>query len=1011
MHCKRKSLPVVRLLSPTKRDSASSQCKENVNLSLTGDGLSNGETISTRELPDTDLRPPSCRQMLGNHYQQKPAHSFLSVATLRHSVPQAKMPKLSGCSDYLGLRAAKTVKSTSFFLEPALRPSLRSAEARPNVSRGGPLKPHCNVMVEEQGRRQSVRNNEQFTVATNTGYFLLPPWAAVHVGSHDLTECPTQATRVSSAAGPAFVSVLNKPRRSDQRASLVASRYLIAPRKRTLTTFREWLAEDHRHSRKAWGPSGQFPARRGLSHSATTERSRCILTAAATQRSAVETRARHAVEAEVRELSTNKTPQQQQEAYVSAQKEALAAQQQDQQIVDEAEAREEARAAAAAAAAAAASAAIAQAQWPSRHKARQQELEQMHRQEAKEKHRSAVRSACDRRPPSIANRPSSRPKSIVPSAKGEANQKSSRAAQRHLGASAASTLEPAPSAPAGKAKHSVSSPPAPSITKFHRSGKHQSSVLPSRVNLKQQSAQRRQRDPTSRFEEQSAHLDSSEKSSQGSADEEDSHPFNPLEEVMVLLRKLKTTENYSLDIGRKKRGVGKARKGPNNGPQMGQSFPATLETVSTTVQAIEVSNKLIVGLATTEREGRPEHERYNHESGKSHHALSDLKNLPLEAFDIPEDYGEASPQALLERCRSECQLRRLEMRHQKSELPKNKSSGRSASYTVATHVSANNPYPPPKLEDDPICNNDEAAVGLEVQLKEKQLMADASQGEATSTGKPAESEADQASPPSQLPEMLPEIAPSLGELTASAAKSSEGEAEAEVLHFVGNSWTHIPCIVLGYDSGQRRFEVKLRDGTIKTVRRLALRFCFEPPQLQQQRLEACTNRRRQAVLRQQLLNSVNSLPSSAFAPLPQNFLASIVKAATAVGRLRSMSSHMDTLRPAIQYLKDRFLEGSKLSAVLYCAERLRASGKLESISAKQQQGLQNQDLRQEEALQGPPLLLQVLQPMFSPAPPAFGRLNVGASAAFEGAMLALRKKPLFANEKTFKVGNEAMCSS
>lgn len=988
-----------------------------MNLSVTGDGLSNGETISTRgELPDTDLRPPSCRKMLGNHYQQKPAHSFLSVATLRRSVPQAETPKLSSCSDYLGLRAAKTVKSTSSFLEPSLRPSIRSAEARPNASRGRPVKPHCNVMVEEQRRRQSVRNNEQFTVATNTGYFLLPPWAAVHVGSHDLTECPIQATRVSSAAGPAFVSVLNKPRRSGQRASLVGSRYFIAPRKRTLTTFREWLAEDHRHSRKAWGPSGQFPARRGLSHSATTERSRCILTAAATQRNAVETRARHAVEAEVRELSTNKTPQQQQEAYVSAQKEALASQKQDQQIVDEAEAREEARAAAAAAAAAAASAAIAQAQWPSRHKARQQELEQMHRQEAKEKHRPAVRSACDRQPPSIANRASCRPKSIVPRAKGEANQKSSRAAQRHLGASAASTSEPAKLATARRAKHSVSSPPAASITKFHRSGRHQSSVLPSRANLKQHSAQRRQRDPTSRFEEHSAHLDSSDKSSQGSAEEEDSHPFNPLEEVMVLLRKLKTTENYSLDIGRKKRGVGKASKSPSNGPQMGQSFPAMLETVSTTAQANDVSNKLIVGLAATEREGRPEHEHYNHESDKSQHALSDLKNLPLEAFDIPEDYGEACPQALLERCRSECQLRRLETRHQKSELPQKTSSRHSASLTVASQVSANNPYHPSKLEEDPICNNDEAAVGLEVQRKEKQLMADASQGEATSTGKPAESEAGQASPPCQMPEMLPENAPPLGEVTAAAAKSSEGEAEAEVLHFVGSSWTHIPCIVLGYDSGQRRFEVKLRDGTIKTVRRLALRFCFEPPHLQQQRLEACTNRRRQAVLRQQLLNSVNSLPSSAFAPLPQNFLASIVKAATAVGRLRSMSSHMDTLRPAIQYLKDRFLEGSKLSAVLYCAERLRASGKLESISAnsssqKQQQGLQNQDLRQEEALQGPPLLLQVLQPMFSPALPAFGRLNVGASAAFEGAMLALRKKPLFANEKTFKVGNEAMCST
>ena len=51
--------------------------------------------------------------------------------------------------------------------------------------------------------------------------------------------------------------------------------------------------------------------------------------------------------------------------------------------------------------------------------------------------------------------------------------------------------------------------------------------------------------------------------------------------------------------------------------------------------------------------------------------------------------------------------------------------------------------------------------------------------------------------------------------------------DADVLHFTGERWGMVPCLVKGYDAKNRRFLVELGDGSQKLVRRLALRFYAE----------------------------------------------------------------------------------------------------------------------------------------------------------------------------------------
>ncbi|CDI74190.1 hypothetical protein EPH_0001760 [Eimeria praecox] len=346
MKCPWKHSPTVRLAPPATG-------RERVELSLTGDGLGNATTVGGRSVRSSTPLPPAgpTQKQRGHSHWQKRAGSLTSLPTLSREGLSAERLKPSSCTEHLGLKGTKSKAAIPYLADKKPGSGLCVTNAGSLVletRQKGPVKPGV-VAVKSQEPRGSLKDDEPVgTVAINTDFALRPPWAAVHIGSHDLSSCPPQPRRIISAARAAAASFMGKHQRSEHRSSSLASHVSFIPRRRTFTTFREWLAEDHRHSRRAWGPSGQFPARRGLSHSATTERSRILLSAAAMQRSVVESRARHAVEAEVRELSTSQTPQQQQEAYAKAQQKALALQRQEQPSVDEAVAKEEARAAAAA---------------------------------------------------------------------------------------------------------------------------------------------------------------------------------------------------------------------------------------------------------------------------------------------------------------------------------------------------------------------------------------------------------------------------------------------------------------------------------------------------------------------------------------------------------------------------------------------------------------------------------------------------------------------------------------
>ncbi|CDJ53673.1 hypothetical protein EBH_0008190 [Eimeria brunetti] len=997
--------------SAALRKVPSTRGNERVKLSLTGDALSNGSTQGGRSGRSSTPLPPTVSRQNHMDERQKLAGTLRSPSTLCRGSPSAEMLRPSGCAQQLGLKGNKSRATTPYIpddkpVSVMLEADGKTASFETREKGPVPAGPVEVGTLEPRESRECISDGPFATVATNTDFALRPPWAAVHVGSHDLLLCPTRPRRIISAAQAAAASFMGAAQRSEHRGSSLASRATVIPRRNTFTTFREWLAQDHRHSRRAWGPSGQFPARRGLSHSATTERSRILLSAAAMKRSAAESRARHAVEAEVRELSTNQTPQQQQEAYLKAQQKALALQRQQQPTVDEAVAREEARAAAAAAAAAAASAAIAQAQWPSRHKLRQQELEQMHRQEAKAKRSQGSGSACDRQQPTSGARTSTRSKSNDSLAQVARKQKPSKTPEILRNPFTNCKPEPATAASVANVKYANGMPPSRPPANCPWSTKPRPAGQPSKKRLKQLSAKEPLRRSIMRENVDAGnHVDCMDGTSQASGDEEDAEPFNPLDEVLVLLRKIKRAESYSFNIPRNKRSAHKGAREDKKKQQAAQAFSAVAEGAWSNTKTNESSGKILASLGPADPEGEPRNDHQQYERNPSQNALSRLKHLPLEAFDIPEEYGEASPEALLQRCRLECQQRRLKMRQrsERSSLQIESPSCEAVNQTCSPEVSAL-----PETIEASACAPSDGAPMLQQIRKKHELMAcspqqPGPQTECQSVGDGSdkkcasahdlklseeEQSAFRADDVDTNDETKIKAAQPANENTGENAEaavedSTEGEAEAEVLHFVGNSWTRLPCVILHYDNEQRRFEVQLRDGTVKTVRRLALRFCFEPPHLQQQRIETCTSRRRQALTRQHFLNSVNALPSTAFSPLPQSFINCIIKGATGIGRLRNRSPPTDSLRSAVQHLKSRFMEASKLSAVLHCAERLRAAGKLESrlLSQPPQQMQQQKQQVSEENQEGEEgkeqaPLLQVLQPMLPTPPPALGRCTL-----------------------------------
>ncbi|CDI74191.1 hypothetical protein EPH_0001770 [Eimeria praecox] len=658
----------------------------------------------------------------------------------------------------------------------------------------------------------------------------------------------------------------------------------------------------------------------------------------------------------------------------------------------------------------------------------------MHRQEAKEKQGAALGPVRNRQRRASGTSTTSRPRSSDATAQDAKKQKPGKASERRRTPFAPPKAEAALAGGAAKAEYAKGKPPTRSPVMHPWSTKPRPPGQPSRKRLKQLSVQERlQQSPTRGTADTGNNVEYFDGTPQASGEEEDAQPFNPLDEVLVLLRKLKRAENYSFNIPRNKRSAHKGIRNDVKKQQGIQAFSAVAESVCSNTNTSGLSGKTLTSLGHSEPEGEASHDHQRYEVAPSQCTLSRLKYLPLEAFDIPEEYGEASPEALLQRCRFECQQRRLKMRSCSKGSTGQTSSLHPASFESVNHICSADGCTPPASVHASACAPGEGAVTLQQLYQERHMMSCSPQKQGThrerelvGEGTDQENASSHDSEPSDEQQPLPladaaaikdkstreppQSANDTDRSTTVFQNNIEGEAEAEVLHFVGNSWTHIPCVILRYDNEQRRFEVQLRDGTLKTVRRLALRFCFEPPQLQQQRIAACTNRRRQALTRQHFLNSVNGLPSSAFSPLPQSFINCIIKTATGIGRLRNRCVLMDSLRSAVQQLKSRFLEASKLSAVLYCAERLRVAGKLESslmnypFPQKQQQQMQvNEESQEGEEGKEQAPLLQVLQPMLPTPPPALGRLYIGVAGAFEAALAPLRKKPLFANNKTFRL--------
>ncbi|KAL8453544.1 hypothetical protein Emed_000821 [Eimeria media] len=826
---------------------------------------------------------------------------------------------------------------------------------------------------------------------TGSDFDLIPPWAALHLGSHNLSVCSPAAPEVFATAQLTASSRQLKAQAQLQGQFRAAQRGSVLPRRRTFSVFREWLAE-HRHFSTAGCLKAQYPARRGLSENINTRFFRKANSATAEQRELAERRARHVVEAEVRQLSVSQTPQQQQEAFRKAQQQAISVEGHRRKVL-EGTAGQGADTGGPETGPSAASAYVTTAQQLGGQKQEQAPSVKAKSSGMREKPRSAV-TPFQRGPGSLPRGASSQatddPLRRQQGDKRSAGRREPRSDALDAVPKSRDMLARTPRSASFPRKVTSGAPPAFEAAGHHAFAKGAKGGARLAKTL-----------------EQMVSLNSLDDTRSGSGDEEERQQFNPLNEVLLLLYKDKKTDvrsfSNSQDLSQRKEGnfsprgnwmTDSHRKKPNSALEDSRR-------VGISAMSVEVSYKPLRSFQPRQQQAR---------NATARRPQSNTKILPLEAFDQPEDYGEPSPRRLLERCRSECHLRRIKAKRQKTKdqqnavFPKHEADSSKGTLDVCVNGDALN-------GTKGSCNSSSTADELEGQKDEPTSPRfEAPASSKTSNGNVLITSHELPST-SQRRATHQSSENTTGAEEAASPRQCEGEeaiAEAEVLHFVNSSWKCIPCVVLRYDNTQRKFEVRLSDGTLKTVRRLALRFCFEAPQQQQQRLEICSLRRQQMLLRQQFLHSVNSLPSSSFSALPQNLVSSIVKAALGIDRLRRRPFPLETLLPAVKRLREGFLEAEKLSAVIYCAEALRARGLLPLV-------LQNSRLQQKpeswqpqssptqsEAEKSSPLL-RLLQPLLSTPPPVIGRPNIGAGEAFHGALAALRKKPLFASPKTLRL--------
>ncbi|OEH75810.1 hypothetical protein cyc_05031 [Cyclospora cayetanensis] len=873
--------------------------------------------------------------------------------------------------------------------------------------KSAPLLSAPTATAWQAAREATKRELCQAPAAASTDYALMPPQSVAHVDSHNLSACPTNSTRTYTAVGVSAASFLRKFQRPQHRVRYSARRHFVVPRRRTFATFREWLAEDHQPPSKASGPREQFPARRGICHSASTDPSSGFLSAAIKLRAAVERRACQAVEEEVRDLSVSHSTQSQQATYVKAQQKALEAQTNARTSLDCTGRKKLAKAGPATP-----PGVRARVRWPLPNKL-QKHVFKHTRPDAEKSLCTAAQSAIETGKAMTEWRNSSLPDISGYKGRDAMHDKpdlTSSLCHRHAQTEAA---EYAFREAAAKAINAASirltrSSTAPSWHMNRPREQLRSSNLDSQEWCERYFDRGRPREShADKDEEQKVPLDYLDGACLGSAEDVIMHTINPLEEALVSLQKIKKTESCTLSLT-SNQGIRDGRNNGENGQREKQRFPA--EGDAPFINIRKLPSTLLAGTEPSYYEGEPNFGKQRKDWGCLQHAPWRMKNLPLEDFDVPEDYGEACPQALLQRCHSDRQL----------VCPKSQS--RNPDFLQET-------YSREFFQSKPTCHSDEAAscslsesvaspvcnsgAGLAVPANRQQgprrttevactfefQNANSSGGRGHITNGPAEHET----------EHLEILAPARENTWAMSGgdNTSEWMADAEVLHFVGTAWTHVPCRVLRYESDSRKFEVALQDGSLKAVRRLALRFRFETPQLHKQRLEACNDRRMRALLCQQLLRSVNRLPSSAFSPLPCKTVNCILKAATGIERFRHVGLPLEILVLAKRCLNERFLEAMKFGAVLHSARLLHAKGTLESYIADsypQQQRRRVQHPCPCEWKEDGKLvtLLKVLKPLLSAAVPSFGRLDVGAADSFRRALVRLRKRPLFATSKTFK---------
>jgi hypothetical protein len=129
------------------------------------------------------------------------------------------------------------------------------------------------------------------------------------------------------------------------------------------------------------------------------------------------------------------------------------------------------------------------------------------------------------------------------------------------------------------------------------------------------------------------------------------------------------------------------------------------------------------------------------------------------------------------------------------------------------------------------------------------------------------------------------------------SKESPGIANAWILHFMKGKYVRVPAWILGYDYEKKRYACEvIASGEKKLVKRLAVQFTLENPDVYMLRIKTCETKRKNAHLTRMLCDQMEEISSDTIAPMSSEQKAKLIRLVLQNARLETPEDYVSALR-------------------------------------------------------------------------------------------------------------------